>query len=240
MNPHGISVFYGAMDPMVALAEVRPPVASRVVVGRFNFLKPVHLLDLDALRALQVEGSIFDGTFLARLQKAKFLEWLSRRIATPVMPDDEPYEYLPTQAVADFLATNANPLLHGMLYPSVQGGERKSNIVLFHKAARVQPLEIPEGAEISATLYDDTEDGPEVHYWVSEEVPPLPSESTQKPFDPPFLSRLYPLAIEDDDRQFMLKLDTSTLEVHHITGITFATHSHQVSRHRFEKREREF
>lgn len=240
MNPHGISVFYGATDPMVALAEVRPPVASRVVVGRFGFLKPLHLLDLEALRVLQVKGSIFDRTFLARLQKAKFLEWLSRRIGTPVMPDDEPYEYLPTQAVADFLATNANPLLHGILYPSVQGGQGKSNIVLFHKAARVQPLAIPEGAEISATLYDHTEDGLEVNYWVSEQVPPLSSESTQEPFDPPFLPRQYPLAIEDDDRQFMLKLDTSTLEVHHITGIMFTTQSHQVSRHRFEKKDWKF
>jgi hypothetical protein len=237
MNPHGISVFYGATDRMVALAEVRPPVASRVVVGRFNFLKPARLLDLEALRVLQVEGSIFDKTFLARLEKAKFLEWLSRRITTPVMPDDEPYEYLPTQAVADFLATNANPLLHGMLYPSVQGGQGKSNIVLFHKAARVKSLQIPDGTEISATLYDDTEDGPEVNYWVSEEVPPASSESTQKPIDPPFLSRLHPLEIENDDRQFMIQLDASTLEVHHITGITFATRSHKVSRHRFEKRE---
>jgi hypothetical protein len=60
MNPHGISVFYGALDPTVALAEVRPPVGSRVVVGRFELLRPLRLLDLEALRDLNVEGSIFD------------------------------------------------------------------------------------------------------------------------------------------------------------------------------------
>lgn len=74
MNPHGISVFYGATDPMIALAEVRPPVASRVVVGRFDLIKPLRLLDLEALRKLRVEGSIFDKTYLSRLEKAKFLE----------------------------------------------------------------------------------------------------------------------------------------------------------------------
>jgi len=38
MNAHGISVFYGAVEPDVALAEVRPPVGSTVVVARFSDL----------------------------------------------------------------------------------------------------------------------------------------------------------------------------------------------------------
>ena len=32
-----------------------------------------------------------------------FLRSLSGRITRPVMPDDEPFEYLATQAIADFL-----------------------------------------------------------------------------------------------------------------------------------------
>ena len=59
--------------------------------------------------SLNMGGSVFDRTYLPRLQRAKFLKWLSRRITMPVMPDDERFEYLATQAVADFLATNANP-----------------------------------------------------------------------------------------------------------------------------------
>lgn len=39
-------------------------------------------------------------------------------------------------------------------------------MVLFHKAARVQPLDIPKGTEISASLYDYTEDGPDINYWL--------------------------------------------------------------------------
>jgi len=53
------------------------------------------------------------------------------------MPDDEPFEYLATQAIADFLATEANPALDGIIYPSVRGSDGKLNVVLFHKAARV-------------------------------------------------------------------------------------------------------
>jgi len=49
MNARGVSVFYGAIDPRVALAEVRPPVGSRVAVARFEIIRPLRLLDLNAL-----------------------------------------------------------------------------------------------------------------------------------------------------------------------------------------------
>jgi hypothetical protein len=55
MNARGISVFYGANDPRVALAEVRPPVGSRVAVARFEIIRPLRLLDLTALSDATVE-----------------------------------------------------------------------------------------------------------------------------------------------------------------------------------------
>src|SRR5438874_6950184 len=72
MNARGISVFYGANDPLVALSEVRPPVGSRVAVARFNIIRPIRLLDLAALSSVVVKGSIFDPTWLARLERAAF------------------------------------------------------------------------------------------------------------------------------------------------------------------------
>src|SRR5207248_10013811 len=117
----GVSVFYGATNPTIALAEVRPPVDSRTLVGRFEITRPLRVLDIEALRKLNVEGSIFDQTYIERLRKAKFLRWLSSRISQPIMPNDEPFDYLPTQAIADFLATRREPELDGILYPSVQG-----------------------------------------------------------------------------------------------------------------------
>ena len=42
MNAHGISVFYGANEPRVAIAEVRPPVGSQVAVAGFEIIRPVH------------------------------------------------------------------------------------------------------------------------------------------------------------------------------------------------------
>lgn len=154
MNAHGISVFYGVTNEEIALAEVRPPVGSWVVTGGFEFLRTVRLLDVEALQSVNTEGSFFDPAYTSRLERAGFLAWLSERITRPVVPDDEVLDYLPTQAVADFLATKVDPPLDGILYRSVQSAKVGSNIVLFHKAARVPPLEIPEGTTIDVRLYD--------------------------------------------------------------------------------------
>ena len=181
MNAHGISVFYGATDPLVALAEIRPPVGSTVVVGRFELVRPVRLLDVEALRSVYVSGSIFDPEFIHRLARGKFLKWLSQRIVKPVMPDDQPFDYLATQAIADFLATDAKPPLDGIIYPSAQGKKGQCNVVLFHKAARIQRMDIPKGTRIAASLYNETEDLPETDYWVWEENPPEVTPAPPKP-----------------------------------------------------------
>lgn len=61
MNAHGISVFYGAKEKDVALTEVRPPVGSRVALARFDIVRSVRLLDLEKLRSLYVQGSVFES-----------------------------------------------------------------------------------------------------------------------------------------------------------------------------------
>ncbi len=50
MNARGISVFYGAKERSVALAEVRPPVGSDVVVAEFLIIRHLRLLNLPALK----------------------------------------------------------------------------------------------------------------------------------------------------------------------------------------------
>jgi hypothetical protein len=235
MNPHGIAVFYGALDPAIAIAEVRPPVGSKVVVGRFDLIRMVRLLDLEALKSVNVEGSIFDPEHIGRLERAKFLNWLSDEITQPVMPNDEPFGYLATQAIADFLATVAEPSLDGILYSSVQGSVPNMNVVLFHKASRLEGLDIPEGTDISATLTRSTEEGEEIDYSVFERVPQVVADQ-----QPTFVAGI-PLTMnasgppEYDSRETTLRLVVESLEVHHITGVTFQSEQHHVDRYRYEK-----
>ena len=167
MNAKGISVFYGANDPTVALAEVRPPVGSQVVVARFEIIRPIRLLDLTALVNAATEGSIFDPAFKRQLEQAMFLKSLSERITKPVMPDDEAFEYLVTQAIADFLANESTMKVDGIIFPSVQGAGKALNVALFHKASKIEEIDLPGGTKISASLGHRTEDGWEHGYSVT-------------------------------------------------------------------------
>ena len=233
MNPAGIAVFYGALDVISALSEVRPPVGSNVVTARFDLLQPVQLLDVDALRDVFVEGSIFDPAYLPRLQHGKFLGHLSATMSRLVLPADERSGYLVTQVIADYLANVEK--LDGILYRSVQSNTPAANVVLFHHAAAVEPLPLPEGTEVDASLFWSTEDGDEIDYTVWEKVPDPPiAEPARDGF-----SHLTPGPFVEEwaslPRVPTLKLDPATVTVHHVAGVTYATHTHPVNRHRTTK-----
>lgn len=244
MNAKGISVFYGADSPLVAVAEVRPPVGSSVIVAQFEFVRPLQLLDLTALSDVSETGSVFDPTLAARLERAMFLRSLSRRITKPVMPDDEAFEYLPTQAVADFLATSKKLQVDGIAFPSVQAAGNALNIVLFHKAARVKPIELPPGTEIRASAGLMGEDGWEPDYSVVEEVPP-PTQSnvdeTNGEFQPfQFDARSHQNGEEFDMREVTLAVNVETIQVHEVKQVEFKTEKYDVRRHRWVKSDPKF
>lgn len=244
MNARGISVFYGANDPGVALAEVRPPVGSQVTVARFDILRPLRLLDLTALSAVTEDGSVFDPGWADRLERAAFLRSLSQRITRPVMPDDEAFEYLSTQAIADFLATENEPVFDGIVFPSVQATGDGLNVVLFHKAARVEEMEIPEGTEIEAHTGHTSEDGWEVDYSVSEQVPPkkLPKEKDEEDLWPvlsEFAGDVW-LAHDGDFRDATLRVDLESVKVYFVRRVQFQCDAHDVRRHRWNKSDVKF
>ena len=245
MNAHGISVFYGANDPEVAIAEVRPPVGSRVAAARFEIVRPLRFLDLTDLSAVTTSGSIFDPEFAGRLERAMFLRRLSQIITKPVMPDDEPFEYIVTQVIADFLATESAVQLDGIVFPSVQTAGDSFNYVLFHKAARIEELDLPKGTKVSARIGQMYEEGWEVEYTVIEEIPPKRDEDKEKSAAPNsgfLLIRPDPGwdVVNYDPRSSTLKIDTDSVTVHIIKAVKFVTEEHKVYRHRWEKHEPDF
>jgi len=187
-----------------------------------------------------VRGSIFDARYGDMLERAMFLRNLSAQIVSPVMPDDEQFEYLATQAIADFLATENNPPLDGILYPSVQVAGNALNIVLFHKAAWVERMDIPEGAEISASSGHMYEDGWEYDYSVIEEVPPEEPETEPRSRRTPD----YRPGWEYDEGFGMgkptLKIDPASVCVHHVRAVQFETTDYLVRRDCWEKHEPDF
>ncbi len=237
MNAHGISVFYGATSASVALAEVRPPVGSKVVVAKFAITRPLRLLDLTALDAVQDGGSIFDPSLKSRLERVAFLRSLGQLMTRAVMPDDEAFDYLPTQAIADFLAAENEPRFDGIIFGSAQS-KKGSNVVLFHKAACVEAMELPKGTEIDVHTGYGTEDGWETDYWVREGTPkagtPVSKDETDSLTS--FVSHFgLSYGADDDYLDTALRVDPSSIEVHHVNSVKVYSTRFTVSRDRYER-----
>ena len=247
MNAQGISVFYGAMDPRTCVSEVRAPVGAYVVVGRFDLLRPVRLLDLDALSNVYARGSYFDPDYSEREGRAEFFRHLVSDISRPVMPQDEALEYLPTQAVAEFLAHKVDPRLDGIIFHSSQTGGDGRNVVLFNHARRVEPHSLSEGTSVEVRLpprgLDDSDDwygGIVVWETVPSNLPGAESAT------PKVEGRRGPIRIlmedgpdEVEEEEPTLRLDINSLRVLAMEAVAYTTRKLSVSRHRQTEEERD-
>lgn len=236
MNPAGIAVFYGAFGKETALSEVRPVVGSSVVVGTFRLVRTVRLLDIALLSEVRISGSIFDPGFQRRLERANFLGALGAKIVAPVMPSDEAIDYLPTQVVCDYLASKKD--LDGIIYKSVQAGYSAKNVVLFHHASRVEDIAVPDGAKVSCSLSQQSDDEDDVAYSVRVELPaegetppkPAPNHLNFKEQSAQYTREMQKLA---ETRQISLSLALDSLEVHEVGAVSFKTTNFKVTRHVF-------
>jgi hypothetical protein len=150
MNAAGISVFYGALSDTTAIAETRPSVGGLVVVGAFVPLRQLRLLDMTKLGRI-FTGSIFDPEYPTRAARSAFLGGFHSLIIRPIQPHEEILEYIPTQAVAEYIGNVLG--FDGVVYGSAQAGtyadqrytapdsaevaHSECNVVLFRNASRV-------------------------------------------------------------------------------------------------------
>jgi hypothetical protein len=187
------------------------------------------------LRDVFIKGSIFDASYIFRLERAIFLSSLSQRMTRPVMPTDESFDYLPTQAIADYLATERT--LDGIIYPSAQVQGEHTNVVLFHDASRVEPADLPEGTKVTARLQHLSEDESEPDYVVWEEVPLPPVRPPERKDLNPLvdLYELDEILAGNDPRRSTLRLDLQSIEVHHIKSVSVIAAAFPVRRYRIEK-----
>lgn len=249
MNADGISVFYGALEKSTCISELRPPVGSSVVIGKFSVTHIVKLLDLGALADEYVNTSHFDPKFLEHKSRAVFLKRLVREISRPVTPEEERVEYLATQAVAEFLANKACPKVDGIIFPSSQTGGKGRNVVLFNHARGVEGYDLPLNStvEVSIPSRSDTDDEDILSdtIFVEETVPSDSSEEETPKSDEAkrplntllFMEKL--LEAPEDDLEPSLRLDINSLEVKETTGISYSSNSRQIVRTRETKDERE-
>lgn len=227
MNPSGVAVFYGATQPNLAIAEVRPPVGSRVVVAYFELTRPVRLLDLTALQSARAEGSIFDPTYAPSRQKALFLRQLAYKTAQPAMPSMQDNDYLTTQAIADFLGESPAHGYDGVIFPSTQSKDEGNNVVLFHRTAMVQNITLPEGSKVMVTsrVYEPADDREYESYQVTVLEPGKPLDlKTEIHLN--YTSHGYVPATSTplkDTREATLKIRENDLKIYRLTHMEFST-----------------
>jgi len=212
LNSQGISVFYGSIDKSTTIAEVRPPIGSKVVVAEFNIIRSLKLLDLKKLEIIENNTSVFDPLYKEKTEKITFLSQLCRLITQPVMPHDEASDYLPTQVVAEYLASRSNFNFDGIIFPSVQA-DNGLNITLFHKSSFVEPIILKENTvlEASDTIYE--EDGFYLNYEVKGSFPKNADDKIVK-FE--FLPSL--------------SVNLDSIEVHHIKSVMYFKDEYSVDR----------
>jgi hypothetical protein len=148
------------------------------------------------------------------------------------MPDDEAFDYLATQAIADFLATENDPSLDGIIFPSVQAGDGALNFVLFHKSASVESVELPAGTNVEARSDGLADDEWETEYVVTEEVTP-PEKAPSKTSE--FLSEHETRGPRFSAPEPTLRIDLQSVRVHLVRGVALETQEHGVRRWRREK-----
>ncbi len=121
MSPAGISFFYGGMDPETCIHEIRPGVDENVVVGEFEIIKNLIVLDLST--EIESRKSIFDPDYVFSYEEyfKPFLLHFVADISKPIRKTDNEIEYAPTQVFTEFLKT-VNFKDH-FLYPDEKGEE---------------------------------------------------------------------------------------------------------------------
>ena len=145
MSPAGISFFYGGMEPETCIHEVRPDIGENVVVGEFEIIQNLFVLDLST--EIESRKSIFDPDYVFSYEEyfKPFLVHFVTDISKPIRKTDNEIEYVPTHVFTEFLKTvnfkdhffypdekgeKADILLNGILFKSSikRGGK---NLVLF-------------------------------------------------------------------------------------------------------------
>lgn len=210
MNAAGIAALYACFEPDTCVAELRAPVGGTVIIGKFEILRTLRLLDLRAFDDSIMQLSCFDPDFEEKYAYVDFMHKFHDEIRKPVLPDDEMLDYIPMQFVAEYLAKRTKPKLDGVIYSTIQTAEG-TNIVLFQRSAIVQPDHPNDIFSEQDVEVDDLGDG-----FFFATVPRVENSSDETPD-------------QGLKRKAVLRLRRNDLEARHATQIAYTTESSGIS-----------
>lgn len=145
MNVSGIPAFYGSFDLQTSVAELRPPVGSKIASARFQLARPLCVLDMTRFRKRPKQLDLFAKDHVRRLTQWRFMQRFRREMSKPILKTDEHIDYVPTQAVAEYLNAvhevrmgDKKVHIDAIIFNSAQRPEGR-NIVVLGDAAFVEP-----------------------------------------------------------------------------------------------------
>ena len=100
MNPEGISMFYGAFDPITSRVEIWDNAYTRMTMGKFYSTRELKVIDFTKLDSIEYP-SLFDvDKYDIRMLLGFYREFV-KQITSPV-EDKDKLEYIPTQVVTEY------------------------------------------------------------------------------------------------------------------------------------------
>lgn len=142
MTPSGISAMYCGFDRETCLSEIRAITGDYVVSAGLTPVAPMSLFNLSSLEQLVgPKLTILNEGYLQSVHLTAFLKSLVNKMSKPKGRNDE-LSYLSTQVVFEYLRLKFQGQVDGLIFPSVQTGEKGKNAVIF-----------PECSVVSKDLY---------------------------------------------------------------------------------------
>ena len=162
MIPNGISALYCALERETCLSEIRSITGDNVVSIAMTPTSLLKLLDLTNLELVEPPKlTLLHKGCRDALHLKTFVSSLVKKISKPKGRNDE-MSYVSTQVVFEYLRLRFGSQVNGLVFPSVQTGERGTNVVLF-----------PEFSVVSAKNYRKISDEIGVPDFGSEEEKPF-------------------------------------------------------------------
>ncbi|APE06685.1 hypothetical protein BM528_13650 [Alteromonas sp. RW2A1] len=130
MTPAGVSAFYAAFDRNTCISELRPIVGDNVISGEFRPIRALKLLDLDALKDIQIDDDIFSDRWKMLSHAYTFFPELVFKLTRPSSRHNQ-HDYLTTQIIFEYLSTEFGSQIDGIIYPSIQTNGDSYSVALF-------------------------------------------------------------------------------------------------------------
>ncbi|MBJ6799324.1 RES domain-containing protein [Geomonas propionica] len=176
LNPIGIPVLYGAFEYNTCLAEIRLAVGEQAVTCGFDIVTPLTVLDLTAFGNVYEVLSMFDTTFANKASHLSFLRRFEDEVSKPFISSEEELEYIPTQALVEYLTNFHEPKIDAVIYSSPQTNKQGKNIAILNHAIIIEMAVDKEKiansssiseyySEESVFILKDNEEKPQLDLW---------------------------------------------------------------------------